>query len=97
MSRIPSELMEELLIEILSEISKMVDVTLGVDFLASSIWFAKCRMWSRSTSHVQISNVFVKFLSCSETFLGSGGGGDDGDSIDAGRNPLIIAETILKL
>ena len=97
MSETPPKLTEELLIETLSETSKMVGVTFGVDFLASSIWFAKCRMWGHSTSHVQISNVFVKFSSCSGTFLGSGGGGDGGDSDDGGNGGAFLLDKLTNL
>ena len=97
MSGTPPELMEELLIETLSEISKMVGVMFGVDFLASSIWFAKCKMWGHSTSHVQISNVFVKFSSCSRTFLGSGGGGDGGDGDDGGNDGAFLLDKLTNL
>ncbi len=93
----PSELTEELLIEILSETSKMVGVIFGVNFLASSIWFAKCRMWGHSTSHIQISNVFIKFLSCSETFLGSSSGGDGGDGDDGGNGSVFLLDKLTNL
>ena len=97
MSETPPELTEKLLIETLSETSKMVGVMFGVDFLASSIWFAKCRMWGHSTSYVQISNVCVKFLSCSGTFLDSGGGGDSGDGDNGGNDGAFLLDKLTNL
>ncbi len=93
----PPELTEELLIEILSETSKMVSVTFEVDFLASSIWFAKCKIWGHSISHIQIFNVFVKFLSYSGIFLGSDGGGDGGDGDDGGNDGAFLLDKLTNL
>ena len=89
--------MKELLIEILSETLKMVGVMFGVDFLASSIWFAKYRMWGHFTNHVQISNVFVKFSSCSGTFLDSGGSDDSGDGDDGSNDGAFLLDKLINL
>ena len=78
MSETPPEPTEELLIETLSGTSKIVGVT-TFDSLASNIWLAKRKMYGRSTSHVQISNVFVQAASgCGNCGVGNCGVGNCG-------------------
>jgi len=71
-SEVLAEPAEEHPTEIWPELSKMLEVTSGDDFFASNIWLANCKMCGHSTSHVQISRVFVKFSSCSGVFFGIG-------------------------
>ncbi len=64
--------------ELLIEISSTFD-----DSFALNIWLAKCKISGRSTSHVQISNLFLQ-VAKSAGFSSSGGGNCGGGNCGDG-------------